>query len=50
MKAIRFTSEELEILINLLADEKDNFALTTRERELAINMYYELKEIYLSRL
>ena len=48
MKAIRFTHEELEILINLLADEKDNFALTERERELARNMYYQLRKIYLS--
>jgi hypothetical protein len=48
MKAIRFNYEELEILINLLADEKDNFALTTREHELATNMYYRLREIYLS--
>ena len=48
MKAIRFTHEELEILINLLADEKDNFALTIKERELATNMYNKLREIYLS--
>ena len=48
MKEIRFTHEELEILINLLADEKDNFALTVRERELARDMYYELRKIYLS--
>lgn len=48
MKAIRFTHEELEILINLLADEKDNFALTARECELARNMYYQLRKIYLS--
>lgn len=48
MIAIRFTYEELEILINLLADEKDNFALTARERELATNMYYQFRKNYLS--
>lgn len=48
MKAIRLTYEELEILINLLADEKDNFALTIEERELTKDMYYRLRSAYLS--
>lgn len=47
MIALYCTHNELEILHNLLADEKDNFALTPTERDDARNLYYKVREAYL---
>ena len=50
MKAIRFTNEELEILINLLADEKDNFALARVSNKYVLSIKGNLFKLIMKKL
>lgn len=48
-KPIYLDDRELELCINLLADEKDNFALTYDEREMARDLWVRFRSVYLYR-